>query len=349
MMELNEKDIKKILVFILILILGILVFFLLKPIILSIIWGLILSYAFFPLYKKVLRVVKKPNLAASLISLLILFLIVIPIYFLVPPITRQFVGFLEYARGIDMKNLIVTAFPSLPQQIIIEATNTLDNSVNNMGKYILGWLTNFLLDFPTLLLNLAIVAFVFFFSLRDSEKLKEFTSSLSPINKVQEKELIKQFKDITNSVLYGQILIGLTQGLAAGIGFLLFGIPHPLVLMLLAILFSIIPILGAFFIWIPATIYLYIQGNIPLAIIYLIYNLTIVSNTDNLLRIYLVSKKTKLSQVIVLIGMVGGLFIFGILGLILGPLLLAYFITILHAYRSNTLFSFFKSEKKENV
>ena len=348
-MELDEKDIKKILVLFLILILAVLVFFLLRPIILSIIWGLILAYAFFPIYKKILQVIKKPNLAASLISIFIITLIVIPLYFLVPPMIKQFVGFLDYARGIDMKNLIVTAFPSLPQQIIIEATNILDNSVNNMGKYVLGWLTNFLLDFPTLLLNLAIVAFVFFFSLRDSERLREFASSLSPLNKIQEKELIKQFKDITNSVIYGQILIGLAQGLVAGLGFLLFGIPHPLVLTLLAILFSIIPVLGSFFIWIPATIYLYTQGNIPFTIIYLIYNVLIVSNTDNLLRIYLVSKRTKLSQVIVLVGMVGGLFLFGILGLILGPLLLAYLITILHAYRDKSLFSFFKSEKKENV
>lgn len=348
-MELDEKDIKKILVLLLIFILAILVFFLLRPIILSIIWGLILSYAFFPLYKKILQVVKRPNLAASLISLLVVILIAIPLYFLVPLIATQSFDFFEYARSIDMKNIITTVLPSLPQQIIVEATNTLDNSVNNIGKYILGVLTDFLLEFPTLLLNLAIVAFVFFFSLRDSEKLKEFASSLSPISKVQEKELIKKFKDITNSVLYGQILIGLVQGLTAGLGFLLFGIPHALVLLLLAILFSIIPILGAFFIWIPATIYLYMQGNLPLTIIYLIYNLTIVSNIDNLLRIYLVSKKTKLSQVIVLIGMVGGLFLFGILGLILGPLLLAYFITILHAYRDKTLFNFFKSEKKENV
>ena len=80
---------------------------------------------------------------------------------------------------------------------------------------------------------------------------------------------------------------------------------------------------------------------------FLIYNLLIVANIDNVLRIYLITRKTQMSQVIVLIGMIGGLFIFGMLGVLLGPLLLAYFITFLNAYRDNTLSSLFKTEKEQ--
>ena len=89
------------------------------------------------------------------------------------------------------------------------------------------------------------------------------------------------------------------------------------------------------------------MGITAIAIPFLIYNLLIVANIDNVLRIYLITRKTQMSQVIVLIGMIGGLFIFGMLGVLLGPLLLAYFITFLNAYRDNTLSSLFKTEKEQ--
>ena len=348
-MELNEKDIKKLIAIFLILSLAILVFILVRPILLAIIWGLILAYIFFPVYRKVLQVIKRPNLAAFLICILVILLIVIPLYFFVPLIIGQAFDVFQYIQKLDMKSFIKVILPSAPEQFIIQVTLTLDSLISKFTSGILGGLADFLLEVPTLLFNLVIIAFVFFFTLRDSEKLAGFVSALSPLNRIQEKELVKQFKDITNSVIFGQILIGLAQGIMAGIGFFIFGVPHALVLTLLAILFSIIPILGAFFVWIPAAVYLFLQGNVPFAIIYLIYNIILVSNIDNLLRIYIVAKKTNLSQVIVLIGMVGGLFIFGILGLILGPLLLAYFITLLQAYKNNALFSLFKEEKKENA
>ena len=126
-------------------------------------------------------------------------------------------------------------------------------------------------------------------------------------------------------------------------------IPHALLFAAMAIMLSIIPLIGPFIIWVPALIYLFIQGNTLSAVIFLIYNIVIVSNIDNILRIYILSKRTNLSTVIVLIGMIGGLFIFGILGLIIGPLLLAYFITFLHAYKDNTLSSLFNKEKEENA
>ncbi len=348
-MELNEKDIKKLIAIFLILFLAVLVFILIRPIILSIIWGLILAYVFLPVYKRVLRIVKMPNLSSFLICILVILLIIIPLYFFVPLIIAQIFDIFQYVQKIDMNSFIKVLLPSAPEQFIIQVTLTLDSMISKVTSVILGGLADFLLEIPTLLFNLVIIAFVFFFTLRDSEKLAAFVSALSPLNKIQERELVKQFKDITNSVIFGQIIIGLAQGILAGIGFFIFGVPHALVLTLLAILFSIIPVLGAFFVWIPASVYLFLQGNIPFATIYIIYNVILVSNIDNFLRIYIVAKKTNLSQVIVLIGMVGGLFIFGILGLILGPLLLAYFITLLQAYKNNALFSLFKEEKKEDA
>jgi predicted PurR-regulated permease PerM len=190
------------------------------------------------------------------------------------------------------------------------------------------------------------VIFVFFFSLRDSEKLRNFASGLLPFGKNQEKQLIKQFEDITKSLLYGQVVAGLIQGVLASIALYVFGIPNALILSIVAIILSIIPIIGPGFVYVPVTIYMIIGGNNPLlAIGYFLFNVLIVSSIDNVFRAHFVSRKTNLSQAIVLIGMIGGFFVFNVVGLILGPLVLAYLITFLKAYKENNLSSFFDSSK----
>ncbi len=185
--------------------------------------------------------------------------------------------------------------------------------------------------------------FVFFFSLRDADKLKEFTSGISPFNKNQQGVLVKHFRDITDSIIFGQVVIGFLQGVLAGLGFLIFGVPNPLVLMVLAIIVGILPILGPPLIWIPLTIYFFATGNPAIAIGFLVYNIVVVTGLEYFLRIYIVSKRTKLPTVIILVGMIGGLFIFGALGFILGPLILAYFLVLLKAYKEKALSNLFAS------
>ncbi len=343
-MEISDKDIKRFSVLFLVLLILILIFLLIKPIILSILGGLILAYMFLPIYKRAVRLIKSRNLSATLVSILVLAIIIVPLYFIIPVMINQVFEFFKYTKELNVQGIMRSIFPAAPESFLIQMTVTFDGLISKITSVVLNTLVDFLLNLPVILFNLVIVAFVFFFALRDSDKLGEFVSALSPLNKTQEKKVVQQFKDITNSVIYGQVVIGFVQGLSAGLGFLIFGIPHALLFATLAIILSIIPLIGPFIIWVPAVIYLFLNGNTTSAVIFLIYNVVIVSNIDNLLRIYILSKKTNLSTVIVLIGMIGGLFIFGILGLIIGPLLLAYFITFLQAYKENTLSSLFKSE-----
>lgn len=341
-MEINDTNIKRASILSIVLILAILVFFLVKPILLSIIGGLVLAYVFFPVYKFLSKRTNSKNLSASITSVLAILVIIIPLYFIIPIMIRQIFALFEAAQTIDIQIFLQSIFPTAAESFIIQATLAIKNAINGISSTVINTLVSFLIEIPKIMFNLAIVAFVFFFTLRDFEKLAEFASILSPLNKVEEKKLVQQFKDITNSIVYGQVIVGFIQGIIAGIGFFVFGIPGALVLTILAVALSVIPLLGSFLVWIPAAIYLYTQGDIVATIFFLVYNIILVSNIDNVLKIYLVSKKANLSPVIVLIGMVGGLLIFGILGLLIGPLILAYFITFLNAYKENTLSSLFK-------
>ena len=102
-----------------------------------------------------------------------------------------------------------------------------------------------------------------------------------------------------------------------------------------------LPMVGPWFVWVPVAIGLFLTGKIGFAIAFSIYCLFFVSTIDNILRPYIVSRKTGVSSVVVLVGMIGGLFVFNILGLILGPLILSYLLLFLKAYKDGTLSDMF--------
>ena len=341
-MEIDDKNIKKLVVIALILFLGVLVFFLIKPVLLSIIGGLILAYMFLPIYKKIQIIVKSKNLAASIISLIAVLIIAIPIWFFFPMLITRVFQLFKLSQALDLPSLLIRFFPSASPEFITQITVTANSFISNLSSGVLTALVNFFLNLPTLALQAVIVLFVFFFALRDSDKLKSLVSDLSPLAEKHEKLLVQKFKVITDSIIYGQIVVGIAQGIVAGLGLLIFGVPHALILTILAILFSVIPIAGPGFVWVPVAVYLFSTSNFFVVIAFLIYNLFLTSTIDNFLRPYIIAKRADLSQVVVLVGMIGGLFIFGILGIILGPLILAYFLTFLEAYRSKTLTTLFE-------
>ena len=198
-----------------------------------------------------------------------------------------------------------------------------------------------LLNLPAILLQLAVVFFVFFFALRDQDKLLAFVADLSPLKKESGKLLVKQFKETTHAVIFGFIVVGIIQGIATGIGLLIFGVPQALFLTLVAIVVSILPMFGPWLIWIPIAIYLFANESIGIAIGFTLYSAIVVSTLDNVLRPYVIARKTGTSTVLVFIGMIGGLLVFGLLGIILGPLIISYLMLFLKAYKDKTLSGMF--------
>lgn len=340
-MALTEKDIKNISVAVFIFLLGVVVFFLVKPLIVSIIAGLILAYICYPLHKILKNQVRSSVLSASIVSVLLLLVVIIPLWFMIPMLIKQIFNIVSALQSVNFISIVNTVFPSAPQEVAAQISLSINSFISKASESVLGFLADSLLELPTVALHLVIIAFVFFFTLKDSVKLKEFVSGLSPFNKNKEGFLIRQFKDITNSIIYGNIAVGLVQGVFAGLGFFLFGVNNAIALTVMAIFFAMIPLVGPAVIWLPVNIYLFTSSNPAVAIAYLVYNLAVVSTVDNVVRSYVVSRSSKVSPAIVTIGIVGGVFLFGILGIVIGPLLLVYFIMFLKAYREKKLYDLF--------
>ena len=331
----GEVYFKKVMTTTILIALIVLSFFLLKPILLSIILGFILAFIFTPVYNSYYKITKSKNLAAILVCFLLVFLIVLPLWFLIPIILDQSVKFYLASQQINFVTLIKNLFPSLfaSEEFSAQMGSIIYSSVTKATNFLMNSFSNLIFHFPTLFLQSLVVFFTFFFVLRDRGQFLSYIKSLLPFSKDIEKRLFESSKTITSSVIYGQVIVGILQGLLIGLGFFIFRVPNALLLTLLASLAGIFPIIGTAIIWLPVLIYLLIAGNTFAAIGILVFGI-ISSNIDNLLRPLIVSRKTTMHPAIVLIGMIGGLFLFGILGFILGPLILAYLFIILEIYRN---------------
>jgi predicted PurR-regulated permease PerM len=344
-MEINDKVVKEVSAIGVILLFGILVFFAIQPLLFAVIWGLILGYVFMPIYNWLLKYVKNGYVAAVLTLLLAILLILIPLWFIIPLMVQQIFGVYSSLQALNLGAFISSIFPSASAQFVVQATATLNVVISKLTSSMMTSLIDISLNLPLLFVDIVIVAFVFFFTLKDGDKLKEFVKSISPLSKTKEKMVIKQFKDITYSTIFGRFVVGIVQGLLSGLGFLMFGVDNALLFTMLAVFMAVLPSLGVYLIWIPIAIYMFATGSVALAIAFVLYNLVLVSNIDNFLLAYIISKRTTLSPVIALVSSIGGLFLFGLIGIILGPLIFAYFIILLDLYRNKNLLDLFSKEE----
>ncbi len=317
-------------------------FFLLKSILLSIITGLVLGSLFVPLYVRMNKKIKSRNLCAIIIILLMLLLIIIPLFFLTPTLLEQSVKIYDGIYKTDFVGPLKAIFPKVfnSDKLSTEIGATLLSFAARISNKISTVISGFILNFPIFFLRLLIVFFTFFFVVRDHEKLLSYIKSILPFSKTVEDKIFSSTKDITLSLLYGQIVLGIIQGLIVGGAFILFGVNNALFLMLLACIAGIFPIIGTAIIWVPVFIFLIVNGSYVSALGVLGFGV-ISAIIENVLKPALISKRTKVHSAVILIGMVGGLSLFGAIGFIIGPLVLSYLLIVLEIFRDKRTPGFF--------
>ena len=345
----EQSYIKKIATGIILLVLLVLSFFVVKPFLLAVLFGIFLAFIFTPPYRWVLKFIKSENLSTTIICIFLAALIIVPLWFLTPILVKQSINLFTITNQMDFVTPLSKAFPSIfsYETFSTEIASTIQSFLTKITNFVMNMLSDLILNFPTLFLQFLVMVFTFFFVLRDGDKLILYLQSLFPFPKDVEEKLFKSSKDITFSILYGQIVLGIVQGLIVGISLFIFKVPNALLFTLLACLAGILPIIGTIIVWAPIAIYLIISGQLLPAIGVVIFG-AISSIIEAVIKPIFISKRTKVHSAIVLIGMVGGIFIFGILGVVLGPLILAYLLIVLEIYRDKRLPGVFISEGEES-
>ena len=318
-----------------ILILGILSFLVIKPIITPVVLGLVLAYLFSPVYKILREKVKSETISALILVILALILILIPLILIMQLSIGQVSDVYLSIRDFEITTGIEKIAPSLleSKEIATEIIAASSYLRASLSEFMLSLFKNTILNIPSISLGILILLFTFFFALKESGNFQEYFSILFPFPKQYEKRFFDSFGKITGSFLYGQFIVGIFQGIIAGMGYFILGVPNALLLTVITTIVGIIPVIGPWLVWIPVDIILFISGKTDLAIALLIYGLFVINLIDSLLRSAVVSNKAEINPAIALIGVIGGLYAFGVIGLILGPLILAYLIILIEIYK----------------
>jgi predicted PurR-regulated permease PerM len=310
-------------------------FLILRPFFSAILWAIILSFSTWPLYQGMKDWLKIPHTPASLLMVFtVAIILLLPLMLLAASFADNIAALFAM-----VKQLLKYGLPNPPAWLIqlpfIGAKThdywlTLVGSSAKLTKLLLQYLLPLRLWALRVTANmgegiayLSLSLFLTFFCYRDGATLAEkMVLILHRLGGNTALELLEIAGDTVKSVIYGIVGTALAQGFLAGFGFLVAGVPGWLLLGTLTCLLSLIPV-GPPLIWIPATVWLFQQGDAGWAIFLGIWGVTVVSAVDNVLKPYFISKGSNLPFVLVLLGVLGGVLAFGLLGIFLGPTLLA--------------------------
>lgn len=328
--------------------LGYLTYLLFSPFLAPIAWAVVLSLVFYPLYVLILRYVKIDSLA-SLITIAVIILIIVGpftyITFMLIEEIRTFAVQLSQSEQDLFKELlenphiyrVVEKMLSMLNTNIDELEKKFLENLSGLGMTIISNFTKNIGNVLGLVVDFVIMIFTTFFLLKDGHVFIKHIYTYMPFSEEQKVRLGIQFRDIIVSTVYGGVIVAVLQGVVTGITLSLLGFKSPVLWGVATAVVSFVPLLGASTIWFPAAIYLFIEGSITKGVILLLVGFFVISMIDNLLKPVIIGSRTKLPVLIIFFSVLGGISVFGIVGLIAGPLVVALFFSVMQIFREINL------------
>lgn len=315
-------------------------------------WSIVLSYFAYPLYKYLYMKIFKggcANAAAALSTMAILFFLVIPMSFLVLFLAREALKL--YAVIVQSGILrssyaeIIDKFSALP--VIGRAVSWLGlMSGSALGDTVfngaVNWLTRFVSRLTSEIFGnafkifylLMVVTVSSFFFVRDGNKIIGLIKDILPLSEPSKAALVSRAAKMLRSVVYGIVFTAAVQGVLGGLGWYCAGLPSAVFFAFLMFITGMIPFVGTPVVWIPGSVYLLLRGDMMLGLALLAWGFGVVSTIDNFIRPIFISEGSKLHVLLIFIGIIGGLYNWGFLGLFVGPLILSLAVFILEIYRA---------------
>ena len=313
-------------------------FLILKPFIAAILMAVVLAYILMPLRKALNKKIKSPGIASGIILIITIIITAILIWFTLQTMLKESIDLYTKFQTYDYIAPLKASISKLAGIDSSQISLFFDKGVEKGAAFATNAFSQFLSSVPSLILQIFVMFFVLFFFLRDGDSILNSLRELLPFRERVKRHLFKRFEDITWALIYGVFAVGIVQGLVAGLGYILFGAADQAVLLTsLSVLFGMIPFVGSWIIWAPLGISMIATGATTNGIALLVYGWVIVSHVDNIVRPYFISKKARISQVVVLLGIFGGFEVFGIVGVFIGPLVLDYALMVLEIYRKRKI------------
>lgn len=320
----------------------------LAPFLVPLCWAAIFVVIFYPLYQKMEAYIKSPNLRSILFTVMVVILIIAPAVYLGIALAQEAIVIFDYSRDwidqgkldslIDIKNspFFLTVKDKLAPYVDLSQLDLkviVEKSLQSISQTALSQTTRILTNAGIVIFDFSLMVFFMFYFFRDGEKLFNQIMDTVPADSYKSRKTLTHLKKVISSTMYGGVVVSLLQGFIGGILFLIMGLPSPIFWGAFMAFLAFIPIVGPSLIYIPAGLILIFTGSSIKGILLIVIGTIVVSQIDNFLRPLLVSGKTGMHTMLLFIAILGGIYVFGLLGIVLGPFIAAVFVTIFDVFR----------------
>jgi len=317
----------------------ILSFFILKPYLVALFIAIILRIVFDPFHGRILSLVKGRESLAALLSVIGVFIfIVIPFvllgFFLFDDLKDLYVRIIAGNFDADFINRLTSPissflqnyFPGFSFDVISYLKQGLSQLIVNLGSIFSG-LVQLTFDFVIMIMAL-------FYLFRDGSRFRERIISLSPLSDNYDENILTKLAKSISSVMKGSLFVSCIQGVLAAIGFFIFAVPNPILWGAVAAIAALVPTFGTALVIVPAIVFLYWSGLGASALGLIIWSAVVVGMVDNLIAPYLIARGSQIHSFIILLGVIGGLWFFGPIGFVAGPVVVTLLLQLLEMYPS---------------
>lgn len=316
--------------------------YLLKPFFTPIFWAAVIAGIFKPLYDRLLQKFQSPNLGASLMLVLVILILLLP---------AAFIASLLVAESIHLYNSL-SADKIATEQKVREFLNTLTNHpylrqfdveeqylvgkfkevLRSIANYIIVRLTDITQNTVWFLIQFGVMIYALFFFFRDGDRILKFTLKMCFLESGKGRILYENFIGTARATLKATIILGGLQGFSGGIIFYITGIEGAIIWGVLMVALAILPGIGCSIIWAPASVIMLLGGHIWEGVAILTFGVLVISLADNLLRPVLIGNDVELHPLLIFLSTLGGLFVFGLSGFVMGPIIASLFLAIWDIY-----------------
>lgn len=304
--------------------------YIIKSYIITIVGAVLLSYIFYPIYKGMQSKLKSKKLSSLLTTLLVVLIIIIPIFFAANALISESVQFFHNTKDLDLSNIEQKTAEYLGGDVKI--SGYISDNLNKISLGIARSTSEFVVDLPKKIISLFVMLFLMYFLFMEGKSIVDKLRQHIPLKAKQKEELAKRFSNVIYASIYGMIVTAFVQGAVGALGFWIFGVNSPILWGLVTVIVAILPFVGAALVWLPAAIFKLAVGETFNGLGLLFYGMFIISTIDNLIRPGIIGSRAKIHPAVVLLGVLGGIEIFGFLGIIIGPLILSIMTIFLDLY-----------------
>jgi predicted PurR-regulated permease PerM len=321
------------------LLLGYLVFRITAPFLIPLAWSAVLAIFFFPVFLQMSKRVSVTK-AAILSTVGVTVVLIVPVLMVLLFAGREAVGITVRVRNLLSAGSIMvpagmadTIRRHLPQSMQdLDFMGPLQQGMERVASYIAGSLAGMLRNLFSFLVDLFILLFALFFMFRDGESILRGLRHLIPFEKNIQDEMLAESRDLIFASVAVALLIAAIQGVLGGTAFALTRLPAPVFMGVLIAFFSIVPVVGSALIWAPAALWLGLNGSWGKAVLVVIICGGVAGLADNFVRPLLLRNRTRLNDLLLFISILGGLQVFGLLGLVAGPTIVAAALGVFQVY-----------------